>query len=78
MQEGLKKAVGVPLKLAQTASALFTPLLELSEIGNINCKSDLQVSINLEIKNLVPILGTHILDSWLFWLSLYETTSIVV
>jgi len=43
MQEGLKKAVGVPLKLAQTASALFTPLLELSEIGNINCKSDLQV-----------------------------------
>ena len=52
MQEGLKKAVGVPLKLAQTASALFTPLLELSEIGNINCKSDLQVSINLEIKKL--------------------------
>ena len=43
MQEGLKKAVLVPLKLAMTASALFAPLQELAQLGNINCKSDLQV-----------------------------------
>ena len=43
MQEGLKKAVLVPMKLAMTASALFAPLQELAQLGNINCKSDLQV-----------------------------------
>ena len=43
MQEGLKKAVSVPMKLAMTASALFAPLQELAQLGNINCKSDLQV-----------------------------------
>ena len=43
MQEGLKKAVSVPMKLAMTASALFAPMQELVQLGNINCKSDLQV-----------------------------------
>merc|ERR1711935_1018542 len=45
MQEGLKKAVLVPMKLAMTASALFAPLQELAQLGNINCKSDLQVAV---------------------------------
>lgn len=45
MQEGLKKAVSVPMKLAMTASALFAPLQELAQLGNINCKSDLQVAV---------------------------------
>ena len=44
MQEGLKTAVNVPLKLAQTASTLFVPFRQLAQLGNINCKSDLQVS----------------------------------
>ena len=44
MQDGLKSAVQVPLGLASKAFGLFEPLLELSTLGNINCKSDLQVS----------------------------------
>ena len=44
MQDGLKKAVQVPLALAETASKLFVPFAQLAEIGNINCKSDLQVT----------------------------------
>ena len=49
MQEGLKKAVSVPMKLAMTASALFAPLQELAQLGNINCKSDLQVIFSVHL-----------------------------
>ncbi len=44
MQEGLKKAVTVPFNLAEKAAALLGPLSDLAGVGNINCKSDLQVS----------------------------------
>ena len=43
LQNGLKTAVKVPMTLARKASALFTPLEQLAKLGNINCKSDLQV-----------------------------------
>ncbi|MEE6490750.1 hypothetical protein FKM82_015990 [Ascaphus truei] len=44
LQEGLKEAVAVPLALAEKVSTLWSPLLELSQHGNIACKSDLQVA----------------------------------
>ena len=46
MQEGLKTAVKVPIKLAETVSVLFAPFLQLAQLGNINCKSDLQVRLH--------------------------------
>lgn len=45
MQQGLKEAVQVPLALATKAARVFSPLEELAQIGNINCKSDLQASV---------------------------------
>jgi len=44
MEEGLKTAVGVPLSLAKRANTVWDTLLELAAVGNINCKSDLQVA----------------------------------
>ncbi|XP_050418214.1 formimidoyltransferase-cyclodeaminase [Patella vulgata] len=49
LQQGLSTAVKVPLCVARIVTSLWAPLKELSEIGNINCKSDLQVGVrNLE------------------------------
>ncbi|XP_030626384.1 formimidoyltransferase-cyclodeaminase [Chanos chanos] len=44
MQEGLKKAVGVPLSLAERVSLLWPSLKELVLYGNVACKSDVQVA----------------------------------
>ncbi|CAH2306349.1 formimidoyltransferase-cyclodeaminase isoform X1 [Pelobates cultripes] len=44
LQEGLKEAIGVPLRLAEKINTLWQPLLELSKHGNIACISDLQVA----------------------------------
>ncbi|KAM8873161.1 formimidoyltransferase-cyclodeaminase [Synchiropus picturatus] len=44
LQEGLQKAVGVPLSLAERVSVLWPSLKELVVHGNINCKSDAQVA----------------------------------
>ncbi|XP_062302696.1 formimidoyltransferase-cyclodeaminase [Osmerus eperlanus] len=44
MQEGLKKAVGVPLSLAQQVNLLWPCLKEMVLHGNVACKSDLQVA----------------------------------
>merc|ERR1711860_162988 len=49
LQNGLKTAVKVPMTLATKASGLFTPLKQLAKLGNINCKSDLQVIIQSNI-----------------------------
>lgn len=43
MEQGLKKAISVPYNLAVTVNKIWGVLAELAEIGNINCKSDLQV-----------------------------------
>lgn len=43
MQDGLKKAIQVPLGLAIKINSVWDTMLELAKIGNINCKSDLQV-----------------------------------
>ena len=43
MQEGLCTAVQVPLTVARISNSLWAPLTELAGIGNINCRSDLQV-----------------------------------
>lgn len=43
LQEGLRQAVAVPLKLAETVSQLWPALQELALCGNLSCLSDLQV-----------------------------------
>lgn len=43
LQDGLKAAVQVPLKVIKTATEVWGPMVELAKIGNINSKSDLQV-----------------------------------
>lgn len=45
MEAGLRKAIAVPLGLAKHVDSLWDTLVELAAVGNINCKSDLQVSI---------------------------------
>lgn len=44
LQDGLKQAVGVPLRLAERIGALWVPLKEIVVYGNIGCKSDAQVA----------------------------------
>ncbi|XP_067357211.1 formimidoyltransferase-cyclodeaminase isoform X1 [Channa argus] len=44
MQEGLQRAVGVPLSLAERISVLWPSLKEMVTYGNIACKSDAQVA----------------------------------
>uniref|UniRef100_A0A8C2ZBW8 Formimidoyltransferase-cyclodeaminase n=1 Tax=Cyclopterus lumpus TaxID=8103 RepID=A0A8C2ZBW8_CYCLU len=44
MQEGLQRAVAVPLALADRISVLWSPLKEMVVYGNIACKSDAQVA----------------------------------
>ncbi|XP_051875324.1 formimidoyltransferase-cyclodeaminase [Pristis pectinata] len=44
MQDGLKKAVLVPLALAERVTSLWPHLREMATFGNIGCKSDLQVA----------------------------------
>ncbi|XP_041637495.1 formimidoyltransferase-cyclodeaminase isoform X1 [Cheilinus undulatus] len=44
MQDGLKRAVGVPLALAERVSVLWPSLKEMVVHGNIACKSDAQVA----------------------------------
>ncbi|XP_049922270.1 formimidoyltransferase-cyclodeaminase [Epinephelus moara] len=44
MQEGLQRAVSVPLALAERISVLWSPLKEMVIHGNIACKSDAQVA----------------------------------
>ena len=43
LQDGLCTAIAVPLTVARISSALWEPMKELATIGNINCKSDMQV-----------------------------------
>lgn len=47
LQEGLQTAITVPLTVARIVSALWEPLKELAAVGNINCKSDLQVGVRM-------------------------------
>ena len=41
--DGLKVAIEVPFKLANTVNGIWGALEEMASVGNINCKSDLQV-----------------------------------
>ena len=45
MQDGLKKAVGVPLSLAERVTSLWPALKEIVQYGNVACKSDAQVRL---------------------------------
>lgn len=45
LQDGLKSAISVPLKLAVTANTLWPTLKALASVANIACKSDLQVGV---------------------------------
>lgn len=44
MQDGLQRAVGVPLALAERVHLLWPYLKEMAAYGNIACKSDAQVT----------------------------------
>lgn len=46
MQEGMATAISVPMKVMDTASSCWVPLKELAALGNMQCKSDLQVCIS--------------------------------
>ena len=39
-----EKTIHVPLSLLKTIDATWEPLVELAGVGNMNCRSDLQVS----------------------------------
>jgi len=43
MEAALQEAVMVPLRLARNIDKLWNTMRDVAEIGNINCKSDLQV-----------------------------------
>jgi formiminotetrahydrofolate cyclodeaminase len=43
MDQGLRKAINVPLNLARHVNGVWQQLIEMARVGNINCKSDLQV-----------------------------------
>ena len=43
MQEGLKTAISVPLKVMQTANQCWETMVKMAEIGNIATISDMQV-----------------------------------
>jgi len=45
MQRALHNAVAVPMNVAKTTNTLWPHLTELAKIGNINCKSDMQVGV---------------------------------
>ncbi|XP_053170496.1 formimidoyltransferase-cyclodeaminase [Scomber japonicus] len=44
LQEGLQRAVSVPLALAERVNVLWPPLKEMVAYGNVACKSDAQVA----------------------------------
>ena len=43
MEAGLRKAIDVPLNLAKHVDSVWETLVQMAVVGNINCKSDLQV-----------------------------------
>ncbi|XP_046369609.2 formimidoyltransferase-cyclodeaminase-like [Haliotis rufescens] len=45
MQRGLLTAVQVPMCVARIVNSLWPHLTEIAKIGNINCRSDLQVGV---------------------------------
>ncbi len=44
MQQALRNAIAVPMNVAHTTNSLWDTMKELAKIGNINCKSDIQVA----------------------------------
>ncbi|XP_040575224.1 formimidoyltransferase-cyclodeaminase [Lepeophtheirus salmonis] len=47
MDQGLKTSTGVPFNLAKLANNSWESAIQLAEIGNMNCKSDLEVGSKL-------------------------------
>lgn len=45
VQSGLKCSIGVPLKLINTVTRIWNPLVEMAKHGNIQTKSDIQVGV---------------------------------
>jgi hypothetical protein len=50
MQIGLITAVSVPASLANRANSMWDTLKDLAHLGNVGCKSDLQVRKELGLK----------------------------
>lgn len=55
MQDGLQRAVGVPLALAERVHALWPYLKEMAAYGNIACKSDAQVTRKSQKKKSLDV-----------------------
>ncbi|XP_023373853.1 formimidoyltransferase-cyclodeaminase isoform X2 [Otolemur garnettii] len=53
LQEGLRRAVSVPLALAETVASLWPALQELALCGNLACRSDLQDQTLQRISSLL-------------------------
>lgn len=43
LQNGLIQAINVPLSLARHINDIWPYVVEMAHVGNVNCKSDLQV-----------------------------------
>ncbi|CAH1788120.1 unnamed protein product [Owenia fusiformis] len=43
IQEGIQTAIAVPMSTATSANDIWPAMIEMAKVGNINCKSDLQV-----------------------------------
>ena len=46
MQQGLKTAITVPLKVMHCANSCWDTMVEMAEVGNIGTISDMQVKTN--------------------------------
>ena len=53
MQEGLKTAISVPLKVMQTANQCWETMVKMAEVGNIATISDMQVRFTVHNRQYV-------------------------
>ena len=55
MQDGLRRAVEVPVCVAQVITSVWSTLKDLSSICNVNCRSDLQVCKRCACVNVIML-----------------------
>ena len=68
LDAGLKTAVSVPFGLAQKANSVWDILMELAQVGNINCKSDLQVrNQHIHAPDIIPGYLTYLAQQDVHW-----------
>ncbi|XP_046652431.1 formimidoyltransferase-cyclodeaminase-like [Daphnia pulicaria] len=60
MDAGLRQAINVPLNLAKHVDTVWDTLVQMAAVGNINCKSDLQVAARC-LKTAVQSAGDNVI-----------------